>query len=108
MVSKELFLKTLQLIKDLEKRQDAFVDSLESLSPGNYCDCFLFSDPINQIIKILGEDLNDTEDLITYYLYEFADLPEDTKREQIEKYTPECASDEAIYDYLVAKIKEGK
>ena len=47
----EDFIKRISLIKEYEQKQEQFVKGLEALSPGTYCDCFLYSDYENMIIE---------------------------------------------------------
>ena len=105
MLSKETFVKTIDLIIDQRKKQDALCDALEACSPGCYCDAFVYSKYEENTVNILKEDMNDIDDLIGYFLY---DLPNFTaqERDDILAENPEMKNAETLYDYLVKKAAD--
>lgn len=70
MISKKYFIEILTFVKNQAKKQEEFIKALESLSPGSYCDCFLFNDYEDHLIDLLHTILNDKHDDLYYFLYE--------------------------------------
>lgn len=107
MLSKELFIKTVNFIIEQREKESNFIKALEGLSPNSYCDCFLYDMYEDTLVNVLVEALNDKTELIPYYLYDFKELSREKQKAQIAE-TPEVASLETIYDYLVANMDETK
>lgn len=70
MMTLERFKETINFIRQLEQKTDRFVTALEELSPGEYCNCFLYSEVIDFIWKWLREDMHDEMDAIGQFLWE--------------------------------------
>lgn len=102
----EEFIKRISLIKEYEQKQEQFIKGLEALSPGTYCDCFLYSDYENMIIEDLIYIMDDKEsDLIRYKMYEFDNWNESDKTEQLREM-PYLKNWTTLFQYL--NIKKGK
>lgn len=69
-MTKERFIETINFIKKLQQKESDFCDALEALSPGEYCNCFLYSEAVEFIYKWLVEEMNDKYDYISYFLWE--------------------------------------
>lgn len=107
MISKETFIKAINFIEEQEKKEEKLCEVLEDLAGDYYrCEAFIYNQYQDMLLNVLQEDLDDTTDLIGYYLYEYRDRSEEQKQEQL-KETPELESLETIYDYLV-KEKENE
>lgn len=107
MISKETFIKAINFIEEQEKKENKLCEVLEDLAGDYYrCEAFVYNQYQDMLLNVLQEDLNDTTDLIGYYLFEYRDMSEEKKKEQL-KETPELESLETIFDYLV-KEKENE
>lgn len=110
MISKEYFVKTLNFLKNNDKLQEKFIGILEEMSPGSYCDCFLFSQFTDKIVDLLELIMDDTEHEISYFLFDAGWLTSN-KNDILKKYQPKSIGDgyerilyknpETLYDYLV-------
>jgi len=104
MISKEQFIEIINFTKKKNEQETSFCDVLETLSPHAYCDCFLYSEYEEKVLFLLGLLLNDTSDLIGYKMYEFDQWSaEEAKQRQLHE-TPEVASWETVYDYLIEHL----
>lgn len=100
MISKEEFVEYLNFIYQQEEKQEQFVQALENLCPGNYCDCWLFNEYAEKYIELLQKLMNDTCDDIRYFLY-------DMERGKARGYVHTAYhNEEELYDYLVKNNKE--
>ena len=92
--------------KKQESKQEKFISVLEELSPGSYCDCFLFSEYQEQLLKLLEKIFDDKNEDISYFLYESGWLYDSEEKSfpkdetEVELYT----SVESLYDYLVSRM----
>ena len=93
MISKETFLDTIKQIDSLFEKEDLFCKTLGTLSPGTYCDAFIYSDAISIIFKLLCESLNDKNKLIESWYYERAAVLDENDK-------PLYNSFEELYNYL--------
>ena len=102
--TKKDFIETLNFIKKQDKKQDKFIDALENLSPGCYCNAFIFSEYEDRLVRILGTILNDEHDDIGYFLYEMnwdkAKAPTDKNGKVLYSNAGE------LYDYLVSELNK--
>lgn len=106
-MDKQTFIETIAFIYEERTRQDRFCDVLEFLSPGEYCNCFLYNRYEERLINMLVEIMDDKEsDLIRYKMYEFDTWNIYDKEEQL-KETPYLENWETLYDFLQLK-KGGK
>ena len=53
LISKKEFVDTLKFIKKQNTKQEKFVTALVDLSPGCYCDCFLYDEYGDKMIQLL-------------------------------------------------------
>ena len=58
-MTKDLFIKILDNIKESRELQEQFCYVLEKLSPGCYCDCFLYSKFEDLCYNIFSEEYGD-------------------------------------------------
>lgn len=108
MLSKESFVKALELLEKKREQEDRFCSILEELAGGHtYCDAFIYSDYEQLVIDLLEEIFNDNTDLIGYRLSDYYSANDDAKKEML-KQTPELESWSTVYDYLVAHMQEEK
>jgi len=77
-MNKELFIKTMEQIKELVREQDAFNDVLSHIDP-EFGGGYIYSKPINILSDLLKSLMNDKYDNISYYMWElnFGDNYED-------------------------------
>lgn len=102
-ISKEEFIDYITFIEEQAKKQDKFLEALKEMSPGSYCDCFLYNAYEDKLIDLLQKIMNDTEDDIGYYLYEMSSeesYPRDEKGNILYK------DKESLYNFLISKYKE--
>jgi len=69
-LTKKEFIDYLQFMYDQEKKQEQFVKALENLCPGNYCDCWLYSDYAEKYIELIRKLMNDKNDCIRFFLFD--------------------------------------
>jgi hypothetical protein len=100
MITKEKFVEYMEFIERKDAQEHLFMETLETLCPGNYCDAFIYAEYEDKLISLLQNMLNDINDLITYRLYEYPMLTEEEKADQV-KETPEVESWETVYEYLL-------
>lgn len=97
-LTKEEFMDCLYFIYGQEAKQEQFVQALENLCPGNYCDCWLFNEYAEKYIELLQKLMNDKNDDIRFFLYEM-------ERGKSKSYPNALYHNESeLYDYLA---KEG-
>lgn len=106
-ISKEKFVEILKFMREQSIKQDKFITVLEELSPNSYCDCFLFSAYENKLIDLLMIMLDDTDEDISYFLYELNWI----NKEEVESSVKEgdkllYNSPETLYDYLINKMNK--
>ena len=106
MVSKETFLRCIDLIKEKDRQQTELSDILEKMSPGSRCDALVYCEYSDMLLNILKESLGDEFDLICYKFYEFDEFDQETQKKQLEN-TPEIETWESLYDYLINKEASG-
>ena len=101
MITKEEFVDYLNFIYKQEEKQEQFVQALENLCEGNYCDCWLFSDYATKYIELLQIIMHDTGDNIRYFLYEM--------ERGKSKYYQDAPfhNEEELYDYLIQRQSNG-
>ena len=106
-MTKERFVYLLEFIKKHHELENSLCQALESMSPGNYVDAFIYSEYETELLKTIKEAMNVPEenDDIEYFMYdlEFGEL-----------YKPgsvlengeavDFSSAEALYEYLIAKF----
>ena len=102
--TKEEFVEYINFIKTQDEKQLLFIEALEALAPGNYCDAFIYTDYENKLLELLQKALHDENDDIGYKLWEFDQFNEEEKKRQLEE-TPWLESWEALYDHLAENIK---
>jgi len=106
MLSKESFVKALELLEKKREQEDRFCDILEELSGDHsYCDTFIYDEYENLVIDLLAEIFNDTSDLIGYRFCDYHSANDDYKKELLKQY-PELESWSTVYDYLVAHMQD--
>lgn len=106
MITKEKFVEYMKFIERKDAQEHLFMETLEALCPGNYCDAFIYAEYEGKLVSLLQNVLNDANDLITYRLYEYAHLAEEEKLAQLTE-TPELESWGTLYDYLIKEKENG-
>ena len=109
MLTKEEFTNTLKFIKKQSVKQEKFIKALENLSPGCYCDCFLYDEYSDKMIQLLENIFEDEYEDIYYFLYDsewLYDSKEDKKYPTDKEGKTLYCSPETLYDYLVANMKK--
>ena len=99
-LSKEEFIEYIEFIQMKRRHEMALAETFEMICPGYRCDTLIYNDYEDKLLELLVKHLNDTGDLIRYKLYEFDEFDDVTQGEQIME-TPEVATWETVYDYLV-------
>ena len=109
MISREQFKKYLDIIRELEKKQDEFDNLFEIFdSESNVC-TFIYLKPIRTIISLLnlGLGLGEDDDNIDYYIWELdwgkrgkdcIELPDGVK--------VSLRDDDELYDFLLKCAEE--
>ena len=98
-LTKEEFIDCLYFIYSQEVKQEHFVQALENLCQGNYCDCWLYNDYAEKYIELLRKLMNDTNDDIGFFLY-------DMERGKSKSYPNMPYHNEVeLYDYLAKEHK---
>lgn len=67
-MTRELFTSTINFILDKSSKQEHFIDTLEMLAPGNYCDCFLYAEYEALVIRLLETYYGNNT--LSWWLYE--------------------------------------
>lgn len=68
MISKEIFVKTMERLEALDKKMDAIDEAMHELSP-DFCG-FYIPEAFNIAIDTLTEAMGDNEEWISYCIYE--------------------------------------
>lgn len=108
MISKSQFIEIIDFIKRKNEQENTLCDVLESLSPGSFCDCFLYSEYEEKLRFLLEQFLNDKTELISYKLYEFDQWSSEERRQKQLLETPEVESWETVYDYLIQHLNDSE
>ena len=109
MISREQFKKYLDILRELEKKQDEFDSMFEIFDPESSVCTFIYSKPINAIIKLLKlcMDLGEDDDNIDYYIWEInwgkrgkdcIELPDGVK--------VSLRDDDELYNFLIECAEE--
>lgn len=108
LLSKEEFKQALMDVSDLVYKEDLLCGVLESLTDSAEPVCaFIYSQPIDMILKLLGKMMDDENDEIGYFLYDLdaidaKDLSVDPNKcptDPLGGKTPYHDAD-TLYDYL--------
>lgn len=115
MLSKKEFLELIEFIQKQEEKQEIFLKALDTLSPGTYNDCFIYSEYESKLVSLIKKVMGDTNDELGYYLYEMQGINEDINYEYDKEV---CPKDEqlnvlyyslsSLYDYLVSHPENDK
>ena len=100
--TREEFVEYIRFIQEQDEKQLKFIDALEALAPGEYCNVFIYSEYQNKLLELIQRALNDENDDIGYKMYEFDQFSPREKESQLEE-TPWLESWETLYDYLANK-----
>lgn len=104
MISKEQFKKYLMFIKQQQEKEEKFVEALEELSPGTYCDCYIYDEYETMMVAMLRDFFNDKEDDISYFIYEAEGLKEEDINGPTDKDGNMLYHDiDSLYKYLRSK-----
>lgn len=105
MISKELFVKTMERLEDFDHNMDAVDEAMHTLSP-DFCR-FYIPEVSAMTIEVLEEVFNDNEGWLAYCVYEL---------DYLEKYKPGMVLDqyimpvdlstwEKVYDFLIENME---
>lgn len=105
------FKDTLDFIKQQDEKMNNFCNVLEQLSPGEYCNCFLYDGYENRLLEMLCKAMNLSESKqedLYYWLYnvewgtkfEIGDIISE------DGTTPDLTTMEKLYNYLIDKGDE--
>ena len=106
-MTKERFVYLLNFIKKHHELENSLCQALESMSPGNYVDAFVYIEYETELLKTIKEAMNVPEenDDIEYFMYdlEFGKL---YKRGSVLENgeAVDFSSAEELYEYLIAKF----
>ena len=113
LISFEEFKETLDFIDDQAEKQNKLCNVLEELSPGCYCDAFIYSEYENRLMEMLFKLMNLNEDKINDLMYWFYDLEYGVKYDEYVKlnyikgkYIEIYSSMESLYNYLINPKEE--
>lgn len=109
MISREQFKKYLDIVRELEKKQDEFDDIFEIFDSESSVCTFIYLKPIKTIINLLNLclGLGEDDDNIDYYIWELdwgkrgkdcIELPDGVK--------VSLRDDDELYDFLIYCSKE--
>lgn len=116
MISLDEFKEYLLFIREERNKQDVFCSALETLSPGNYCNCFMFDGYENAMLQLLASHFpcgkENALDCIYNFVYDLRGLDnrslivEDQMKcpTYITKDNGECMlyySADTLYEYLM-------
>lgn len=110
MITRDKFKDLLLFIQDQVKKELTFMNALESLSPGEYVNAFIYDQYEQKVIELLENMFNDKSEDIQYFLYELDAENYDNMIVPDEKCPRDkdnkilYNSPETLYDYLVGKI----
>ncbi len=68
MISKETFVKTINALQELDNKMSA-VDYAMKCLDNDFCG-FYMTEPFDIVISLLEESLNDSENWVSYFVYE--------------------------------------
>ena len=102
MVTKELFLKCIDTIKDHRAREKKFIEGLDALSPMTYNNTFLYSDYEAFVVDLLTELLGDTAETLSWWIYE-TDFGANEQLNLLIDEDVRLDTAEKVYDYLTKK-----
>ena len=68
MISKEIFVNTMERLETLDKNMDAIDAAFKKLSP-DFCG-FYITEPFDIVVDLLKENFKDKHDLLGYFVYE--------------------------------------
>lgn len=106
MLSKELFVKTLESIKKHRERETKFIEGLDALSPGTYNDTLLYSSYESLVVELLQEAMDDKDEIISFFIYEMDFGKENPKISLLLNEQPIWLPDsEALYNFLTKEKK---
>lgn len=71
MISLDEFKEYLLFIREERIKQDTFCSALETLSPGNYCNCFIFEGYENAVLQLLASHFVDGKSTALDCIYNF-------------------------------------
>lgn len=108
LLSKEEFKKVLKDVSDLFHKEDMFCAALESLTNNNEpVTAFIYTQPIDMVMKLLGKMMNDEDDDIGYFMYELDAINTDDFHINPDKCPTESDGKtilyhdaDTLYDYL--------
>ena len=106
MISKEVFVETIEQLEDLDNRMDAVDSAMKDLNP-DFCG-FYVTDVFDVTINLLEEVFNDKENgWLAYFIYE-RDLLHNFKLGDvtINDEPVEINNWENVYDFLISCMEE--
>ena len=105
MISKELFVKTMERLKSLDEKMNAVDDALHELSP-DFCS-FYVPELTDIVVDLLKGIFNDKNNRLDYFVYEKDFLrvlrPDDAK---VDNQHVDFASWDKVYDFLIKNMEE--
>lgn len=110
MISKELFVEAIELMKKKAEHEDALCKALELCSPQEYVNAFIYSEYEEFICRLLHVmmEIDAKDDTLEWWLWD-CNFGEsftigDIKLE--DGTTPDLSSVEKLYDYLASSTKK--
>lgn len=106
MISKELFIKTMRRLEDLDKKMDKVDNALRELSPD--CGGFYLFEPLEIVLDILREMFDDKDDLLSYFIYQLNFLDDLIMGDVVDENNEvvEIKSWGDVYDFIVHNMEE--
>lgn len=106
MISKEIFVKTMEQLKELDDKMNAVDNAFRRLNP-DFCSFYL-TEPANMVLNILEDIFEDEDHWLEYFTYEL---------DWLTKYKEGCVTEadgtpidvsnwEKVYDFLIDNMEE--
>lgn len=107
MIKKSTFEDIVDFMLKQSKKEDEFCDFLTDLVGSEYghCTAYIYTRYEDKMLRLLNEVMEDDDNWIGYYIYDFNSFSPKDKEEQL-KETPFLESPGKLYDYLMEKRDE--
>ena len=104
----EEFKETLDFIKEQDEKMNNFCDALEQLSPGEYCNCFLYSKYEEKLLDMLCKAMRLTEHETATLMWWIYDMEWGTKAGEADIFDEDgnwidLTTIEKLYNYLIGE-----
>lgn len=101
-ISFDYFKSTLDFIKEQDEKMNNFCNALEQLSPGEYCNCFLYSDYEDRLLTMMTKAMHLNVEKINILMWWLYDMEWGTKV-TLESCATDLTTIEKLYNYLIGE-----